>query len=80
MSRRFVKEPFIQVPQTHADQLLGRVYNVNDVKLHPAPWPMERTDYDLQMLKYWEIWNQPQNYWGMYPAQGPTMQPYNSSL
>lgn len=80
MSRRIVKEPFVQIPTTHADQLMGRVYDVNDVKLHPAPWPMERTAYDIAMIKQYEIWNPSVNYWGQYPSPGASMQPYNSNL
>lgn len=79
MSRKIL-EPFVNVPTTHYDQLMGKVYNPQNVKLHPAPWPMQRTDFDIALNNKWEVWDHPKPTWMAFPSQGASMQPYNSNL
>jgi hypothetical protein len=37
--------------RTPYDQLMNLVYDPANVKMHPAPWPMERTKFDLNLQK-----------------------------
>ena len=39
--------------RTPYDQLMDLVYNPNSEKMHPAPWPMERSNFDLTLQKKW---------------------------
>jgi len=76
------KEHFVSYPAARPDQLLDRVYNVDSVPQHPAPWPQTRTVYDLMMLKKWETWEQPtrEKVWDAYPYPGMQLNPANVSL
>ena len=39
--------------RTPYDQLMARMYNPETVNLHPAPWPMVKTDSDMMLQKKW---------------------------
>ena len=63
--------------RTPYDQLMNLVYDPNNEKLHPAPWPMERTNFDLNLQKKWCISDcgfEDENVPTMVPGQ-PTMIP-----
>ena len=73
-------ERFVQVPKTHYDQIMGKVYDPNDVALHPAPWPMQRSTFDIAMLNKWDTWEKSKPQWMSFPSKGPSMQPFDSCL
>ena len=46
----YTREGYANPPYTHYDQLLNKVYSAND-KYFAAPYPMQRTNYDVEFQK-----------------------------
>lgn len=72
-------ENFVQFPTAHADQLVKNVYNPQHVQSRPAPFPMQRTLYDLNMLNKWEVWENPKPTWMSYPDKNSNMMDVSNS-
>lgn len=52
--KRFNTERYeIPANLAHYDQVLNRVYNPDSAMPHPPPWPLERTNFDMNLQKTW---------------------------
>lgn len=53
-SKRFNIERYeIAANMADPDQIIDRVYNPDTQIPHPPPWPLERTQFDMNMQKTW---------------------------
>jgi thiol-disulfide isomerase/thioredoxin len=46
-------ERYANPPRTPYDQLFNKMYDPNQVNFHAAPWPMQRTSFDMELQKEW---------------------------
>lgn len=44
---------YVNTPRTPLNQTLQKVYNPATVKEHPAPWPMQKTNFDIDLQQIW---------------------------
>lgn len=50
-----IKEDFVQQPRTYYDQLMMNMYSPNTSSYHGAPFPMERTNRDMDIKNSLDI-------------------------
>lgn len=48
-----ITERYAEPPRSAYDQLFNKMYDPNNSTYNAAPWPMQRTNFDLRMQKEW---------------------------
>lgn len=73
----FVVENFVRIPHTPYDQIQKNVYRTRPAEgqVPPAPWPLQRTSYDISMIDHWDTWAKPVVEWSDYPYPGKSLNP-----
>jgi len=57
--------------RSHFDQIMMKVYNP-DNQYHAAPYPMDRTDFDMRLIKQWSTCPKcGHGFTDMNPSKGP---------
>jgi thiol-disulfide isomerase/thioredoxin len=71
-----VTERYAEPPRSAYDQLFNKMYDPNNSTYNAAPWPMQRTDFDLQMQNEWCMCPQCCN---KHSSEIITMSPYTTN-